>query len=83
FWCGLDRLVSYNGVVQDVPNTMNSNFFFDNLNYDHATKVFAFKVPRFGEIWWCFPKGASTECNHAVIFNVRENTWYDTPLPEG
>ncbi len=83
FWCGLDRFVSYNGVVQDVPNTMNSNFFFDNLNYDHATKVFAFKVPRFGEIWWCFPKGASTECNHAVIFNVRENTWYDTPLPEG
>jgi len=83
YWCGLDRFVSYNGVVQDVPNTLNSNFFFDNLNYAHAAKVFAFKVPRFGEIWWCFPKGTATECNHAVILNVRENTWYDTPLPEG
>jgi hypothetical protein len=83
YWCGLDRFISYNGVVQDVPNTMNSNFFFDNLNYSQATKVFSFKVPRFGEIWWCFPKGTATECNHAVIFNVRENTWYDTPLPEG
>jgi hypothetical protein len=83
FWCGIDRFIYYNGVVQDLPNTMNSNFFFDNLNYAHANKIFAFKVPRFGEIWWCFPKGTSTECNHAVIFNVREQTWYDTPLPEG
>jgi hypothetical protein len=40
-------------------------------------------VPRFGEIWWCFPKDDSLEPNHAVIFNVRENTWYDTPLPNG
>ena len=83
FWCGLDRFMFYNGVVQDLPNTLNINFFFDNLNYTHANKVFAFKVPRFGEIWWCFPKGDSTECNHAIIYNVRENTWYDTGLPEG
>ena len=43
--------------------------------------MFAYKVPRFGEIWWCFPFGDSTEPNHAVIYNVRENTWYDTALP--
>lgn len=83
YWCGLDRFMYYNGVVQDLPNTLNTNFFFDNMNYANANKVFAFKVPRFGEIWWCFPKGESTECNHAVIYNVRENTWYDTALPEG
>lgn len=83
YWCGIDRFVFYNGVVQDLPNALNVNFFFDNLNYAAAAKVFAFKVPRFGEIWWCFPRGDATECNHAVIFNVRENTWYDTALPEG
>jgi len=83
YWCGLDRFILYNGTVRDVPNELNVNFFFDNLNYAVANKVFAFKVPRFGEIWWCFPKGSATECNHAVIYNVRENTWYDTPLPEG
>jgi hypothetical protein len=59
------------------------NFFFDNLNYSQRQKVFAMKVPRFGEIWWCFPKGDSLEPNHAVIYNVRENIWYDTPLPNG
>jgi hypothetical protein len=83
FWCGLDRFSLYNGVVRDLPNDVNSNFFFDNLNYACANKIFAFKVPRFGEIWWCFPKGTATECNHAIVYNVRENSWYDTPLPEG
>ena len=83
FWVGSDRFLMFNGVVREVENQMNQNFFFDNLNYAYRQKVFAIKVPRFGEIWWCFPKGTSTEPNHAVIYNVRENTWYDTPLPEG
>jgi hypothetical protein len=51
------------------------------LNYTWRQKVFAFKVPRWGEIWWCYPRGSATECTHAVIYNVRENTWYDTELP--
>lgn len=81
YWCGTDRFLSYNGVVREVPNNLNLNFFFDNLNYDQRQKVFAIKVPRWGEIWWCFPFGDSTECNHAVVYNVREGTWYDTELP--
>lgn len=83
YWIGTDRFLMFNGVVREMENNMNINFFFDNLNYAMRQKVFAMKVPRFGEIWWCFPKGDSLEPNHAVIFNVRENTWYDTPLPNG
>jgi hypothetical protein len=83
YWIGSDRFLSFNGVVREVPNTLNLNFFFDNLNFAQRQKVFAYKVPRFGEIWWCFPKGDSVEPDHAVIYNIRENTWYDTPLPNG
>lgn len=81
YWIGVDRFLVFNGVVRELPNNMNINYFFDNLNTAQSQKVFATKVPRFGEIWWCFPLGNSTECNHAIIHNVRENTWYDTPLP--
>lgn len=81
YWIGTDRFLMFNGVVREVENNMNTNFFFDNLNYSQRQKVFAMKVPRFGEIWWCFPFGDSLEPNHAVIYNVRENTWYDTALP--
>jgi hypothetical protein len=82
YWAGVDRFLLFNGVVREIPNNLNQNFFFDNINFSARQKCFAFKIPRFGEIWWCFPKGSSTECNHAVIFNVRENTWYDTALPD-
>ena len=81
FWAGTDRFMMFNGVVREVPNVMNLNYFYDGINPQQRNKVFAFKVPRFGEIWWCYPKGTATECTHAVIFNVRENTWYDTELP--
>ena len=83
FWCGVDRFLMFNGVVREVPNQMNLNYFFDGINQRARTEVFAFKVPRYGEIWWCYPRGDATECTHAVVYNVRENTWYDTELPNG
>ena len=77
YWCGVDRFLLYNGVVKEIPNTMNQNYFFDNLNYDQRQKVWVTKVPRFGEIWWFYPRGDATECTDAIIYNVRENVWYD------
>ena len=77
YWCGVDRFLFYNGVVQEIQNDMNQNHFFDNLNYAQRQKVYATKVPRFGEIWWFYPRGDSTECNDAIIYNVREKVWYD------
>lgn len=77
YWIGVDRFLLYNGVIKEIPNTMNQNWFFDNLNYSQRQKVWATKVPRYGEIWWFYPRGNSTECNDAIIFNVREGTWYD------
>jgi hypothetical protein len=81
YWAGVDCFYMFNGVVREIPNTFNSNFFFDNVNFSQRQKVFAYKVPRFGEIWWCFPRGNATECNWAVVYNFREGFWYDTPLP--
>ena len=78
FWCGVDRFLMYNGVVNEIPNTMNVNYFFDNLNYNQRQKVWASKVPRWGEIWWFYPKGDAEECTDAIIYNVREQVWYDS-----
>lgn len=83
YWIGTDRFLMFNGVVREIENNMNQNYFFDGLNQQYRQKVFAFKVPRFGEIWWCYPRGEATEPSHAVIYNVRENTWYDCELPNG
>ena len=83
YWCGVDRFLMYGGTVKEVPNNFNQNYFFDNLNYNQRQKVWAQKVPRFGEIWWFFPSGDSEECNDAVIYNTREQVWYDAGGADG
>ena len=83
YWVGTDRFLMFNGVVREVPNNLNLNYFFDGLNQSQRQKVFAMKVPRYGEIWWCYPRGEAIEPSHAVIYNIRENTWYDCELPNG
>lgn len=82
FWVGVDRFLAYSGgSVSELPNDNNLNWFFDNLNFDQRQKVWATKVPRYGEIHWYFPFGDATECTHCVIYNVREKTWYDNRNP--
>ena len=83
YWAGVDRFLMYNGVVQEIQNDCNINYFFDNLNYAQRQKVWATKVPRWGEIWWFYPAGNATECNNAIIYNVREKVWYDAGFAIG
>jgi hypothetical protein len=83
FWVGIDRFLVFNGTVTEVPNPTNLDWFFNNLTPNYEDRVFAFKVPRYGEIWWCAPMFGSTEPNYAVIYNTRDNVWYDTKLPNG
>lgn len=83
FWIGVDRFLLYNGTVKEIPNSFNQNFFFDNLNYAQRQKVWVTKVPRFGEIWWFYPSGDSEECDNCIIYNVRENCWYDAGFADG
>lgn len=78
YWIATDRFLVYNGTVKELPNPSNFNWFFDNLNYAQRSKVWAQKNTKFGEIWWYFPFGNATECTHAIIYNIRENVWYDT-----
>jgi hypothetical protein len=82
YWPGVDRWYMFNGVVREVPNNMNQNWFFDNINFRERQKCFGMKIPRYGELWWCYPRGNATECTHAIVYNAREGYWFDTPLPD-
>lgn len=81
YWATVSGFAMFNGVMRNLKNDNNVQFFLDNINMPYRQKVFAFKIPRWNEIWWCFPKGTSTECNHAVIYKIDKGYWYDTPLP--
>lgn len=74
------RFEMYNGVVQELPNNLNLLWFYQNLNWTYRQKVWGVKNSAWGEIWWFFPFGGSTECNAAIIYNVRLQCWYSTML---
>ncbi len=81
YWATTTGFSMFNGVLRDLPNQYNKQWFLKNLNWSQRQKVFAFKNPRWTEIWWCFPYGDADECTRAVIYNYGENVWYDTILP--
>lgn len=83
YWVGTDRFLMYNGVVQEIPNSQNQNWFFDNLNYAQRQKVWVTKIPRWGEIWFFYPRGDATECTDAIIYNTRDKSWYDAGSAPG
>lgn len=81
YWIGDNRFYIFaGGQIQEVPNEMNRNWFFTNINPQRQHIIWASLNPQFNEIWWFFPKGDSYECNHALIYNYTDQTWYDTPI---
>jgi len=78
FWIGVDQFYFFNGLVQKLQNTMNNDWFFNNVNLSQRQKIWGVAMPRFKEIWWFYPRGTSTECNAAIIYSLEEEIWYDT-----
>lgn len=83
YWAGTDRFYIYNGSVKVLPNDKNLNYFFDGMNFQQRQKVWCTKVPRYNEIWWFYPKGTATECTDAIIYNVKDDLWYDAGQADG
>lgn len=88
FWPGTNRFFQYNGIVQELSNTMSLNYFYDNLDMERRQQVVGVKHTKYGEIWWYYPEKANApmrnpnvppgENSRALIYNIRENAWYDT-----
>ena len=64
----------YDGYVKPLPSDV-SDYVFDNLNFNQASKIYAVHNSKFGEIWWYYPSSQSTENDSYVTFNYRENHW--------
>lgn len=78
YWIGLDEFYLYNGVVRSLPNDMNKLYFFNNLNYQYRNKVCSWVNNLHNEIWTHYPSGNSTENNRVIIYNWKEDRFYDS-----
>ena len=83
YWPGTQRFFVFNGVVLPLENNLNRQTFFDSLDMSKRQRVFGVKNVSRDEIWWFYPekgKDANVGCTRAVIYNVVDNTWYDTDI---
>lgn len=78
YWVGNDCFWMWNGSVQELPNTINKKWFFENINPNQTGKTFAYADTQWNEVWFVFCKGTATEPNHAVVYCVDTQNWYDT-----
>ena len=85
YWPGIGRFFTYNGVVVPLENNLNRQTFFDTVDMNKRQLVFGVKNVAKDEIWWFYPEmvnegKANIGCTRAVIFNIMDNSWYDTAI---
>jgi len=74
FWMGKEDFYVYDGRVQKLPCTVRS-YVFSDFNLQQKEKSFAALNSSFGEVWWFYPSGDSSENDRYVIYNYQEQAW--------
>ena len=73
-WMSRSGFWIFDGYVKPMPCDV-SDYVFQNLNYNQASKVYAVHNSKYGEVWWFYPSSASNEVDSYVTYNYRENHW--------
>ncbi len=75
FWIGNGGFLRLDGnVVSDIHCAV-PDYVFGDLNTSQKSKTWAFTNGQFGEIWWFYCSGSSTEIDRYVAFDYKENHW--------
>ena len=73
-WMSRSGFWIFDGYVKPMPCDV-SDYVFQNMNYNQASKVYAVHNSKYGEVWWFYPSSQSNENDSYVVFNYRESTW--------
>jgi hypothetical protein len=73
-WMSSSGFWIFDGYVKPLACDV-SDYVFQNLNYNQASKIYAVHNSKYGEIWWFYPSSASNEVDSYVTYNYRENHW--------
>ena len=75
YWMGKEEFYVYSGQVQKIPCTVK-DYIFSDFNRDQAEKVVAGHNSVYGEVWWFYCSGSSSNNDKYVVFNYEQNIWY-------
>lgn len=72
FWMGHKGFFTYDGFAKPIPCEISDTIFAE-LNSFEASRVAAWSVNAYNEIWFSYP--TSGECDKVVCFNYMEGHW--------
>lgn len=70
---------SHKSVMDDIWR----KFLFSQINSEFIDTCYLFHKQNDSEIWICYPQGASEFPNYAIVWNYRENVFYNRKIVEG
>lgn len=73
-WMSNSGFWVYDGVVKPLPCDVG-DFVLNDINRAQESKIYAVHNSSYGEIWWFYPSGGSTEVDAYVSYNYREGHW--------
>ena len=76
FWMGNHSFYVYAGGAAQQLESEVSDYVFSDINRAQISKAFAVPNSTYGEIFWFYPSGSSTENDRYVVYNYVERTWY-------
>lgn len=74
FWMGLDSFYLFDGVVKEMPCTVQ-DFVFKDINVVQKSKFHAGHNAQFNEVTWWYCSFTSDDIDRFVTYNYLENTW--------
>jgi hypothetical protein len=74
YWMGQRGFFVYDGFVRPLECDISDDVF-SALNSFEASRIAAWSVNEFNEIWWAYPAEGSSENNKIVVYNYLEDHW--------
>ena len=74
-WMGRKGFFRYQGGTVEEIECEVADFIFGDISEDQASKAHAVTNGQFGEVWFFFPCGSSTEVDKYVSYNYRSGFW--------
>lgn len=81
YWMSDEGFRMYDGVVRILPSSLDLFYFDSNndgyFNEKQKIKCFIGRNREFDEVWFFLPDKNNIEINRYVVYNYKDNVWYD------
>lgn len=77
-----DVIIHDGNTSQTILDKHTRRYLFDDIEPDYRSRVFLFKNPALNQIFVCYPKLGSSNCDKALVWNYVDNTSSFRTLPE-